>query len=438
MKHIILQCITLFCIMTGCAAGIDDRVSEVKDPITITSPAPMRILPALSINNDQKNYVSSGSSFAFSCMRAMCSSAECEDMLFSPLSLQYALAMAANGASGTTLHEIVEALGYDGNLHEINAYMNILLEQLPALDDNVEIKVTDALLVNEDVKVLKDFQDIMNKEYYAPVEYVDLDDKEVTVSRVNDWASLCTDGFISPFISADELDENLLALILNALYFKAPWAEVGGVQMFFPEATRLSQPFYRADEKPVSVDYMLTSKYLGYAQKDGYQVVELPYSDGKFAMYILLPDSNDEHVLADIIDRLSEGEWNGLIESLSEGPEVHLSLPKFETTGKYRFKEFLQSLGIEKAFVSDEAEFDKILDGGNEAVYISDIIQKSRIKVTEWGTEAASVTIEQMASALPPEEHDEVFFTADHPFVYTIAERTSGVVLFAGVFAGVQ
>ena len=437
MRNLVFLVIVMTLFM-GCSLKQHDKTPEVKGPITITSPAPMRILPALSINNDQKNYVSSGSSFAFSCMRAMCSSAECEDMLFSPLSLQYALAMAANGASGSTLHEIVEALGYDGNLHEINAYMNILLEQLPCLDDKVEIKVTDALLMNDKVKVQNSYQDIMNIGYYAPVEYIDLLDKQVAVGRINDWASRSTNGFIDPFISAGELGDNLVALILNALYFKAQWSEIDGVQMFFPESTRLEQPFYRTDEKQVSVDYMLTSKYLRYAKKDGYQVVELPYSDGKFAMYILLPDSNDEHVLADIIDRLSEGEWNGLIESLSEGPEVHLSLPKFETTGEYRFKEFLQSLGIEKAFVSDEAEFDKILDGGNEAVYISDIIQKSRIKVTEWGTEAASVTIEQMAGALPPEEHDEVFFTADHPFVYTIAERTSGVILFAGVFAGVQ
>lgn len=422
----------------GCSLKQHDKTPEVKGPITIMSPEQTQTLPVLSINKVQKQYISSGSVFAFNCMKTMYAAAEGKDMLFSPLSLQYALAMAANGASGDTLKEIVDALGYDDNLQNVNAYMKILLEQLPCLDDKVEIKVTDALLMNDKVKVQNSYQDIMNIGYYAPVEYIDLLDKQVAVGRVNDWASLCTDGFISPFISADELDENLLALILNALYFKAPWAEVGGVQMFFPEATRLSQPFYRADEKPVSVDYMLTSKYLRYAKKDGYQVVELPYSDGKFAMYILLPDSNDEHVLADIIDRLSEGEWNSLIESLSEGPEVHLSLPKFETTGKYRFKEFLQSLGIEKAFVSDEAEFDKILDGGNEAVYISDIIQKSRIKVTEWGTEAASVTIEQTASALPPEEHDEVFFTADHPFVYVIAERASGVVLFAGVFAGVQ
>lgn len=437
MRNLVFLVIVMTLFM-GCSLKQHDKTPEVKGPITIMSPEQTQTLPVLSINEVQKQYISSGSVFAFNCMKTMYAAAEGKDMLFSPLSLQYALAMAANGASGSTLHEIVEALGYDGNLHEINAYMNILLEQLPALDDNVEIKVTDALLVNEDVKVLKDFQDIMNKEYYAPVEYVDLDDKTVTVSRINDWASRSTNGFIDPFISAGELGDNLLALILNALYFKAPWAEVGGVQMFFPEDTRLSQPFYRTDEKQASVDYMLTSKYLKYAKKDGYQAVELPYSGGKFAMYILLPDSNDEHVLADIIDRLSEGEWNGLIESLSEGPEVHLSLPKFETTGEYRFKEFLQSLGIEKAFVSDEAEFDKILDGGNEAVYISDIIQKSRIKVTEWGTEAASVTIEQMAGALPPEEHDEVFFTADHPFVYTIAERTSGVILFAGVFAGVQ
>ena len=330
------------------------------------------------------------------------------------------------------------ALGYDNNLQSVNAYMNVLLEQLPALDADVEIKVTDALLVNKNLIITESFQDVLNKDFYAPVEYVNFDDKRVTVDRINDWASRSTNGFINPFICENDLGDNLLALILNALYFKAPWAEMDGVQMFFPEFSQLSQPFYLANGEQVCVDYMLTSKYLKYIRKDGYQAVELPYSDGKFAMYILLPNSNGEEQLAKTIGKLSDGAWNDLIVEMVEGPEVHLRLPKFESTGKYMFKDFLKSLGIKKAFVSNEAEFDKIVRDGKGGVHISDIIQKSRIKVTEWGTEAASVTMEAMAGAFPPEDHEEVFFTADHPFVYVIAERTEGVILFAGVFAGIQ
>ena len=161
MRYLVFLVIVMTLFM-GCSLKQHDKTPEVKGPITIMSPEQTQTLPVLSINKVQKQYISSGSVFAFNCMKTMYAAAEGKDMLFSPLSLQYALAMAANGASGDTLKEIVDALGYDDNLQNVNAYMKILLEQLPALDDNVEIKVTDALLVNEDVKVLKDFQDIMN------------------------------------------------------------------------------------------------------------------------------------------------------------------------------------------------------------------------------------------------------------------------------------
>ena len=66
------------------------------------------------------------------------------------------------------------------------------------------------------------------------------------------------------------------------------------------------------------------------------------------------------------------------------------------------------------------------------------MLQKARIKVTEWGTEAAAVTAVMMAGdpgpgAVPPPEAD---FFCDHPFAYVIAERSSGTILFEGIFTG--
>ena len=137
MRNLVFLVIVMTLFM-GCSLKQHDKTPEVKGPITIMSPEQTQTLPVLSINKVQKQYISSGSVFAFNCMKTMYAAAEGKDMLFSPLSLQYALAMAANGASGDTLKEIVDALGYDDNLQNVNAYMKILLEQLPALDDNVE------------------------------------------------------------------------------------------------------------------------------------------------------------------------------------------------------------------------------------------------------------------------------------------------------------
>ena len=65
------------------------------------------------------------------------------------------------------------------------------------------------------------------------------------------------------------------------------------------------------------------------------------------------------------------------------------------------------------------------------------VIQKARISVTEWGTEAAAVTVVGMkANSAAPGQDPPVEFICDHPFAYLIAEKTSGTILFAGAFMG--
>ena len=67
-------------------------------------------------------------------------------------------------------------------------------------------------------------------------------------------------------------------------------------------------------------------------------------------------------------------------------------------------------------------------------IYVSDIIQKTRIRLNEEGVEAAAVTaiMERTAGDVIPEEPKE--FTADEPFsffIYTTCNDTTAI-LFAG------
>ena len=67
---------------------------------------------------------------------------------------------------------------------------------------------------------------------------------------------------------------------------------------------------------------------------------------------------------------------------------------------------------------------------------ISQVTQKAYIRVDESGTEAAAVTIIGMLGAGLVTPPPPVTFTADHSFLYTISETTSGVILFIGVYDG--
>ena len=95
----------------------------------------------------------------------------------------------------------------------------------------------------------------------------------------------------------------------------------------------------------------------------------------------------------------------------------------------------LNGLGVRKAFEPASAEFNGMFTPKDDYYYwISKVIQKSRISVSEWGTEAGSVTVVEMDGATDAGPGPkEVFFYADHPFVFIIGEETSGTILFEGV-----
>jgi len=65
----------------------------------------------------------------------------------------------------------------------------------------------------------------------------------------------------------------------------------------------------------------------------------------------------------------------------------------------------------------------------------SDVVQKAFVDVDEQGTEAAAATAVAMEAALSARDTPEekpVIFHADHPFLYAIRDRRTGVILFIG------
>lgn len=423
-----MKAFRIICLFAGLAASFS--CTKVENPITIESPTPTEKLTKVTLDETQKGYVEAGNRMAF---RFMGELFEGENLVCSPLSLQYALAMTANGASGQTRQEIIDFLGYGSDgIDALNEYSKTLLEQLPAVDLDVTLKVSDALLVNDNFPLLPSFKETVEKNYYAAVENMDFSDPRQIAARINDWSSRNTDGFIDKVLEPSEISPDAVAYIMNALYFKAKWAGSEDDPMFESKYTK-AEDFHLSDGKTIKVDMMRNTRWHQYAEMDGYKVLVLPYANYMFNMYILLPDEND---INGLVDKLKTTAWSDILNSIKRDAEVFVRLPKFEIENKYNLNEALQTLGVERPFQSGLAEFDMMFQPKDGYSYwIGKVIQKARIKVSEKGTEAGAVTVVEMEGAMeaPGEEHKKVYFHADHPFVFIIGEKTSGTILFEGV-----
>ena len=428
MKKILIPLIAIAGLM-ACQKQI-----KVTDPITVQSPQPREQITKVTLSETEEGYMAAGNAMAF---RFLDKVYEGNNLVVSPLSLQYALAMTANGASGETLQEIIDFLGYgEEGIDALNAYSRKLLEQLPAVDLNVTMKLTDAILVNEKFPLLPSFKETVESNYYAAVESMSFLDPAYTAARINEWASRSTNGFIDKILDANELSPDAVAYLMNALYFKAKWAGSDYHPMFREHGT-YQEDFTLTDGTKKKVDMMHTTDTFQYAIRDGYKVVALPYANYKYYMYVLLPDGNDPKPL---LEKLRNTPWSEITGSFKRNADVILKFPKFEVENKFYLKETLDALGVKKAFKSGAAEFDGMFSPKPGWYYwIEKVIQKARIKVSEWGTEAAAVTVVEMVgeSAMGPGEEPKVIeFYADHPFVFLIGESTSGAILFEGVYSG--
>lgn len=421
-------------LMISCQNIKSEKIDDSESSFDVFSPTPTEEISRVSLSEKQTEYVNTSNDMAFKLINKLYND---DNLVCSPLSLQYAMAMTANGANGETLEEITSFLGFEANeMNELNRFYKILLEQLPAVDLDITLKAVDALLVNDKFPLLPSYKNLVEDNYYAAVENMDFSNPSDVVTRLNEWAGLNTNGVINNIINPEELSDYAAAYILNALYFKAEWEGSVDNPMFIESNTE-SADFQLSNGTAISAEMMKSVRYYQYAEMDGYKVLVLPYAQGKYNMYVLLPDEND---INGLIEKIQQTTWSEILANLKQDAEVHVQLPKFEIENKFNLAETLISLGVEKVFQREDAELDNIFDiklAQDPKVWIEKIIQQTKISVDERGTEAASVSIEEIGAASPGPGEDPkiIYFYADHPFMFVIGEKTSGTILFEGVVA---
>ena len=143
-------------------------------------------------------------------------------------------------------------------------------------------------------------------------------------------------------------------------------------------------------------------------------------------MTVLVP--RDGVGVDDVVASLDAAAWGDIATGFEE-TEVELFLPRFRMEYERELKDDLAALGMMDAFSPGKADLTRL---SPVDLWISSVLQKALVEVTEEGTEAAAATVVIGVTSAPP---PPVTVRADRPFLFFIRERLTGAILFVGKLA---
>jgi serpin B len=371
----------------------------------------------LSAKQSEKVY--SDNRFAFTMFRNILKGPENNNpennTFFSPLSLNIALGMLYNGASGDTRAEMADALYLSGwSETEVNEYYKKMSEALLHIDPLTAIGIANSIWYRNGFPVKQPFLDINQLYFDAQVRSLDFSDP-VAADIINAWCAEKTNGKIKEIIEAP-IPEDIVMYLINALYFKSKW------QFEFDKANSRQDNFTTTAGTTIPVTLMGQTATLPYYADEHVQCVEMPYGNQAFSMVAILPQSN--RTIDDLTDYLDNDVWTDISGKLSP-QNVLLRLPRFKIECEMNLNKPVMDAGMRLIF---SGGFDHISD---IPLAVSFIKQKTFVEVNEEGTEAAAVTVTGIYTESGGSGSSSSFI-ANRPFLYMIKEKSTGTILFIG------
>lgn len=375
------------------------------------------------------------------------------NLLLSPTSLQSALALLVDASNksenirtdletffGMTIDELecalqnLQATQFDWREEPADEAIS---EDEPVEDKHKNVYLmANSLWVSEQDKpiaIRRDYLDKIYMKYRATADKANLQTME-GIDKLNAWVNDKTFGFIPSILSEPT---NARAILLNTVYFDCAWAKV-----FEPEDTIQDFDFNLSNGEKVKVDMMYSSENADYIQIDGAEGVRINYEPNAFLQYgdaieptnrfsfiALLP--TEDKTLEDVLVGLNQESLHTLTTMYYDA-DVNVKLPKFKFSNTTNLSDLAKTLGITSAFDPANAHID-ILE--NMELYVSDIVQKAKIDVSEGGTEAAAVTGIMMLenAVMMPDAREVKNITFDKPFIYMLVDNINETPVFIGV-----
>lgn len=382
-----------------------------------------------------------------------------KNVVFSPTSIAFALAMARAGAKGATATEMDAVLHAPAGWQTLGPGLNALDQALNARNarwvdgegtKELLLRLANAPFAQRDWAIERDYLDTLGSTFGAGLRLVDYaGDRESARKAINSWVNDRTAGRIPTLLTPDQVTPDTRLTLVNAIYFKAQWSE------WFQENRTQPAPFTRLDASRVNVPMMERwgGRELPYARGAGWQATELDYLvDGDapgLSMLLVIPDdlrafetgltgAKFEQITAAIAnERTSQAGFTpcpGVPADQQDAGcypySLNLLMPRFSVGTRAELGLILAALGMPLAFDRDRADFSGIHIP--DPLYIGRVIHEANIDVDEKGTEAAAATAVGMDTGGGPSPIKDITLRLDRPFLFFVRDVETGAILFMG------
>lgn len=337
-----------------------------------------------------------------------------KNLIYSPLSIKYALKMLQEGANGNTLSQIEKVTS---NL-SLTKYQNI----------GRNLSLANGLFIKDTFysKVKPEYSSLLANQYNAEI----VQDKFENANNINKWIDNKTLGIIKKMLEDNNVTGAEMILV-NALAIDMEWKNQ------FDDDRTHGKVFYVKDGTEMQATTMTketSNSNISYYKNEDITALTMDlkqYDNTNFEFLALMLDKELKQYVDNFsIDKMNEIDKN-LKSADKEKDGVIVNIPKFSFEYDLKLKEDLQNLGITDAFNDIQANFDKM---ANVDLYVSDALHKANIDFTEKGVKAAAVTAFVMKEnmALPVEEKHPVEININKPFMFLIRDKNTKEIWFTG------
>ncbi|MDD3570224.1 MAG: serpin family protein [Lachnospiraceae bacterium] len=339
-----------------------------------------------------------------------------QNSVVSPISLKIALAMAANGATGGTQKQILDAL----KINDLNDFNEKIKNADKKQYETAKWTSANSIWANEEILPKgitwnKDFTNIVKEKYNGVSESIKGNSE---IIKMNNWISDNTNGLITDGIK----ETNFELMLMNASYFKGKWAND------FDEIDTKPNTFFNKNGSKTTTDFMSQTETNFFYEENGLKALTMEY--GKAAY-----EKTPYDMTFIMTDKDLDSETLNRIFNYQDKMAVQVRLPKFKIKNEADCMAVLKKMGIDDLFDKEKADLSSMVN--DTGYYVNKIVQNAVISIDEKGTEAAAEThisfVEQGDRIKIPAE-----FIADHPFYFLLRNNQTGDILFEGYFSSAE
>jgi len=343
-----------------------------------------------------------------------------KNMIYSPLSIEYALNMLKEGASNNTLAEIKKVIG-DRTLTKYNS-----------IDKNLSF--ANGLFIRDSFYdyVLPKYIKTLDEKYNAEI----VKDEFKDAKNANQWIEDKTLGIIKDMLKDDIVQNPLnVMLIINALAIDMEWA-----YKFRTEST-FGGSFYKEDGEKIKVTMMSKeekfSENVSYYLNDDLTVLTMnlkKYNDVQLEFMAIMPKED----LSGFVEKVTKAQIEDIDEHLKSSAQerstVDILIPKFKFNYDLKLKNDLKTIGINDAFNAGKADFSNMADMNSPYgnIYVSEALHKADIEFSEDGIKAAAVTVFVMTGGAAFQRDPPIEITINKPFMFIIRDKSTKNIWFTG------